>query len=166
VSGTYRVTVAKSYLSFSSAHFITFPGHKCESLHGHNYRVGVTVEGPLDAEALFVIDFAILKAVLKPMVDAIDHKVLLPTAHPRVQLAEVGEFLDVTYFGAPRFRFPRSDCALVPVQNTTAELLAAYFAEAVWTRLRADGFSQLSLIEVEVEESEGQSATYRLPLHG
>ncbi len=165
MSGTYRVTVAKSYLSFSSAHFITFPGHKCESLHGHNYRVGVTVEGPLDAEALFVIDFAILKAVLKPMVDAIDHKVLLPTAHPRVQLAEAGEFIDVTYFGAPRFRFPRSDCALVPVQNTTAELLAAYFADAVWARLRADGFTRLSLIEVEVEESEGQSATYRLPLH-
>ena len=166
MSGSYRVTVAKSYLSFSSAHFITFPGHKCESLHGHNYRVGVTVEGPLDAEALFVIDFAILKDVLKPMVDAVDHRVLLPTGHPKVELAEAGEFIEVTYFGAPRFRFPRSDCALVPVENTTAEQLARHFANAVWARLRGEGFGSLSLIEVEVEESEGQSATYRLPLHG
>ena len=164
MSGTFRVTVAKSYLSFSSAHFITFPGHKCESLHGHNYRVGVTVEGPLDAEALFVIDFAVLKDVLKPMVEAIDHRVLLPTSNPKVQVAEAGGFVEVTYFDRPRFRFPRADCALLPVQNTTAELLAAYFADAVWARLREGGFGGLSLIEVEVEESEGQSATYRLPL--
>jgi 6-pyruvoyltetrahydropterin/6-carboxytetrahydropterin synthase len=79
-------------------------------------------------------------------------------------VAEAGGFIEVTYFDRPRFRFPRSDCALLPVQNTTAELLAAYFADAVWARLRADGFGSLSLIEVEVEESEGQSATYRLPL--
>ena len=55
---SYRVSVAKDYLSFSSAHFITFRGHKCESLHGHNYRVAVVVEGGVDAECLFVLDFA------------------------------------------------------------------------------------------------------------
>ncbi|MCA9762275.1 MAG: hypothetical protein KC544_04000, partial [Gemmatimonadetes bacterium] len=32
--GTFRVTVSKDYLVFSSAHFITFRGHTCESLHG------------------------------------------------------------------------------------------------------------------------------------
>ena len=41
----FKVTVNKDYLVFSSAHFITFRGHQCEALHGHNYRVGVTVEG-------------------------------------------------------------------------------------------------------------------------
>ncbi|MGH7590466.1 MAG: 6-pyruvoyl trahydropterin synthase family protein, partial [Gemmatimonadales bacterium] len=53
VDGTFRVDVKKDYLSFSSAHFITFRDHKCEALHGHNYRMGVSVEGALDAEALF-----------------------------------------------------------------------------------------------------------------
>lgn len=164
MTGSYRVTVAKRYLSFSSAHFITFPGHKCESLHGHNYRVGVSVEGPLDREALFVIDFAILKDVLKPMVDAIDHRVLLPTRNAKVEVQAGPEATEVTYFGKPRFRFPTADCALLPVENTTAELLARYFTEAVRERLHADGFTALTLIEVEVEESEGQSASYRLPL--
>ena len=54
----FKVSVAKEYLSFSSAHFITLAGHQCESLHGHNYRVGVTVEGPVDPECAFVVDFA------------------------------------------------------------------------------------------------------------
>ena len=48
--GEFRVSVTKDYLVFASAHFITFSGHRCETLHGHNYRVGVVVEGALDPE--------------------------------------------------------------------------------------------------------------------
>ena len=43
--GDFRVSVSKDYLVFASAHFITFAGHRCEGLHGHNYRARVTVEG-------------------------------------------------------------------------------------------------------------------------
>ena len=37
----FRVSVTKDYLVFASAHFITFAGHRCEGLHGHNYRARV-----------------------------------------------------------------------------------------------------------------------------
>jgi hypothetical protein len=50
VQSHFRVQVSKDYLVFASAHFITFRGHQCETLHGHNYRVGVAVEGSVDAE--------------------------------------------------------------------------------------------------------------------
>ena len=46
MSSSFRVQVSKDYLVFASAHFITFRGHQCETLHGHNYRVGVAVERP------------------------------------------------------------------------------------------------------------------------
>ena len=46
--GEFRVSVTKDYLVFASAHFITFAGHRCEGLHGHNYRARVTVEGALN----------------------------------------------------------------------------------------------------------------------
>lgn len=46
--GEFRVSVTKDYLVFASAHFITFPGHRCEGLHGHNYRAAVTLDGQLD----------------------------------------------------------------------------------------------------------------------
>ncbi len=49
---SYRVSVTKDYLVFASAHFITFAGHRCEGLHGHNYRVRVTIEGALNEESL------------------------------------------------------------------------------------------------------------------
>src|SRR5262249_4273400 len=65
VQSKFRVEVSKDYLVFASAHFITFRGHQCESLHGHNYRVGVAVEGAVDSECLFVLDFSVLKRIVR-----------------------------------------------------------------------------------------------------
>ncbi len=160
MNANFQVTVSKDYLSFSSAHFITFRGHKCESLHGHNYRVGVTVTGQVDPECQFVLDFAVLKEILRPMVEAIDHKVLLPTASPKLTLEESGDQLTVIYLGAPRYQFPRSDCALLPVTNTTAEMLAEYFATTMQAEIEGRGFDHLTELEIEVEESPGQAARY------
>src|SRR4029079_13630864 len=65
--GEYSVSVTKDYLVFASAHFITFAGHRCEGLHGHNYRVRVTLEGALDQESWFVFDFVVLKRLMKEL---------------------------------------------------------------------------------------------------
>jgi len=164
VNASFQVSVSKDYLSFSSAHFITFRGHKCESLHGHNYRVGVSVTGQVDPECQFVLDFAVLKEILRPMVDAVDHKVLLPTESSKLALERSDDSMIVIYLGAPRYRFPQSDCALLPVTNTTAEMLAEYFATEVKKELEHRDFTHLSVLEIEVEESPGQSASYRAVL--
>src|SRR5918997_1161893 len=95
VQSTFRVQVSKDYLVFASAHFITFKGHQCETLHGHNYRVGVAVEGTLDSETLFVLDFSVLKQITRKLVDEIDHKVLLPRHNPKLAFREEGGRLAV-----------------------------------------------------------------------
>ena len=157
----FRVQVSKDYLVFASAHFITFRGHQCETLHGHNYRVGVAVEGAVDDEAFFVLDFSILKQITRGLVDAIDHKVLLPLQNPKLAFHEDGDRLRVDYFGQPTYVFPRRDCALLQIQNTTAEMLAQYIGIQVRDELNRSGYTHLTLLELEVEENYGQSATYR-----
>ena len=157
----FRVEVSKDYLVFASAHFITFRGHQCESLHGHNYRVGVAVEGAVDSECLFVLDFSILKRIVRNLVDQIDHKVLLPTLNQKLRFRDAGSQLAVDYFGEPTYVFPRSDCALLPIANTTAEMLAQYLGRSVREQLEKEGHRHLTLLELEVEENYGQSATYR-----
>src|SRR2546422_1924770 len=67
----FKVAVTKDNLVFASAHFITFPGHRCETLHGHNYRTRVVIEGGLDAEAHYVFDFSALKDLMKRLTDEI-----------------------------------------------------------------------------------------------
>src|SRR5262249_37421388 len=133
-SGEFRVSVSKDYLVFASAHFITFAGHRCEGLHGHNYRARGTVEGALDEECWFVFDFVILKRIMRRPCDEIDHKVLLPLENPKLQIVEDGEAVRVAYEGAPRYVFPKVDCSLLPVPNTTVEMLAELLA----SRLRGE----------------------------
>lgn len=166
MQSTFRVQVSKDYLVFASAHFITFKGHQCETLHGHNYRVGVAVEGALDSETRFVLDFSVLKQLTRRLVDAIDHKVLLPIQNPKLSFREEGDRLAVDYFGTPTYVFPKRDCAMLPIQNSTAEMLAQYLGTQVRDELGKGGYAHLSLLELEVEENYGQSAIYREVLAG
>ena len=160
--GTFRIAVKKDYLVFASAHFITMKGHHCEALHGHNYRVGVAVEGALDAETLFVLDFSVLKQIVRTLVDRIDHRVLLPMGNPKIAVRESGERVEVDVFGEPRYVFPARDCAILPIGNSTAEMLAEYLAGQLQDELSVRGVTNVSRVELEVEESPGQSATVRL----
>jgi 6-pyruvoyltetrahydropterin/6-carboxytetrahydropterin synthase len=166
VQSNFRVQVSKDYLVFASAHFITFRGHQCESLHGHNYRVGVAVEGAVDSECLFVLDFSVLKQITRRLVDEIDHKVILPTLNPKLAFRDEGDRIAVDYFGRPTYVFPRTDCALLAIQNSTAEMLAQYLGTRVRDELVRSGYTHLTQLELEVEENYGQSATFRQALVG
>jgi 6-pyruvoyltetrahydropterin/6-carboxytetrahydropterin synthase len=162
--GAFRVSVTKDHLVFSSAHFITFAGHRCEGLHGHNYRARVTVEGALDEEVWFVFDFVAIKHIMKRLCDEIDHKVLLAMNNPKLQVAEQGDCVTVAYEGKPRYVFPRVDCALLPVPNTTVEMLAELLTQRFRAEIDKLGARGMTAIEMEVEENFGQSALHRLSL--
>lgn len=162
--GEFRVSVTKDYLVFASAHFITMEGHRCEGLHGHNYRARVTVEGALNEETWWVFDFVALKRIMRRLCDEIDHKVLLPLQNPKLQVVEDGDTVKVAYEGAPRYLFPKTDCALLPVPNTTVEMLAEMLANRLRAEIEATGGDAVSAIEMEIEENFGQSAFYRVSL--
>jgi 6-pyruvoyltetrahydropterin/6-carboxytetrahydropterin synthase len=162
--GEFRVSVAKDYLVFASAHFITFAGHRCEGLHGHNYRASVVVEGALNEDAWFVFDFVELKRIMRRLCDQIDHLVLLPMQSTRVTVAEEGQNVTVAVDGAPRYVFPRRDCALLPIPNTTVEMLAELLVTRLLAEFEAAGARGVTAIEMEVEENFGQSAVCRTSL--
>ena len=47
--------------------------HKCSRLHGHSFRVTVYVEGEVDPDAGWVIDFADISQAFKPLFGRLDH---------------------------------------------------------------------------------------------
>ena len=51
-------------------------GHKCKRLHGHSFRIEVHVEGDIDPELGWVMDFAQLKNSFKPVFEQLDHHYL------------------------------------------------------------------------------------------
>jgi 6-pyruvoyltetrahydropterin/6-carboxytetrahydropterin synthase len=153
----YKVRVTKDHLVFCSAHFISYEGDKCERLHGHNYRTAVEVEGPLDPN-YYVFDFIALKQCTKAITDRLDHRMLLPTRNPHIRVEEGARGVHVRY-REREWLFPRDDCVLLPIENTTAELLARYLTQELADALRRLHGYQPELLRVEVEESFGQSAT-------
>lgn len=50
--------------------------HPCARVHGHTFRVRLTVSGPLDATTGFVVDFADVQRAFAPVHDALDHRFL------------------------------------------------------------------------------------------
>jgi 6-pyruvoyltetrahydropterin/6-carboxytetrahydropterin synthase len=64
--------------TFDSAHFLpNVPeGHKCRSIHGHTYRLRVWLKGKPDPQLGWIIDFAELKKIIKPVVAELDHKLM------------------------------------------------------------------------------------------
>jgi 6-pyruvoyltetrahydropterin/6-carboxytetrahydropterin synthase len=154
VSESYKISVTKDYLVFSAAHFITYGGDYCERLHGHNYRVAVELEGPLD-ENQYVLDFIAVRDALKQIVDELDHHMLLPTGHPRIAVAAGEEEVEV-HFQERRWVFPRCDCILLPLRNTTTELLARYIGQRLRDDLQARLGVRPRVLRVAVDENHGQ----------
>lgn len=151
---TFRVRLAKERFVFSAAHFITFAGNICERLHGHNYGVAVELAGPLD-ENQYVVDFIAVRDAVVRLVGELDHRVLLPTQHPQIRV--VADEREVTAtFEQRRWVFPKEDCALLPIANTTAELLARLLGERLLATLAKEASFTPSWIQVAVDECQGQ----------
>ena len=69
-----RVRLSKSF-SFEAAHWLpTFPqGHKCRRVHGHSFRVEVVVEGEVDEQKGYLIDYGEIQRALEPIRQQLDH---------------------------------------------------------------------------------------------
>ncbi len=69
----FEVTVEAG---FSSGHYLRNYRGKCENPHGHNYKVFVTLIGADLDEAGLLLDFKLLKQVMRPVVDRLDHQMI------------------------------------------------------------------------------------------
>ena len=157
MSERFKVRVTKDHLVFCSGHFISYEGDRCERLHGHNYRTTVEIEGVLDVN-YYVFDFIALKHLTKAITDELDHRMMLPTRNAHIKLEERGSGIHVRY-REREWLFPRGDCVLLPIENTTAELLARFIAQRLLHDIKKEHGYVPAVLRVEVEENIGQSAT-------
>ena len=157
---TFRVQLEKDTLVFSAAHFITFNGNICESLHGHNYRVKCEVTGPLDENG-YVVDFIALRDALNEIVKSLDHHVVLPAEHASIKVVDDGKEVLVT-FESKRWIFPSEDCVILPLANTTAELMARYIAVELKSKTQSKFGDAISKLIVAVDENRGQWGVYEM----
>ncbi len=62
---------------FDSAHFLPRYHGKCEDMHGHTYKMEVTIEGEPNPDDGMILDFKKLKTIVnKKVIEKLDHKLL------------------------------------------------------------------------------------------
>jgi 6-pyruvoyl tetrahydropterin synthase/QueD family protein len=159
-ASNFSIHVAKENLKFSAAHLIAYPGFR-EPLHGHNYQVGVYLEGRL-ASTGYVIDFGLIKKLTKEIVDRLDERTIIPANSDCLKIDRPkARTVRICYEG-DEFMLPAADVCLVPIVHSSAEELARYIWDELAAALVARGaLGDVTMMEISVAEGPGQSAHYR-----
>jgi 6-pyruvoyltetrahydropterin/6-carboxytetrahydropterin synthase len=158
----YRVILAKEDFKFSAAHFTLFADGRAELLHGHNYRVRAELAGGgLDGEGLLV-DIEAFKRILRARCAGLDSRTLVPGESARVEWArQEGQGTEEgsveVRCGERRYRFPAADVLVLPLANTSIELLARMLWEELAPHLAG---SRVESLAIAVEETAGQECWY------
>jgi 6-pyruvoyltetrahydropterin/6-carboxytetrahydropterin synthase len=160
MSRRFTIEVAKDYFNFASAHFLVFSNGQREALHGHNYQVAVTLQGELDRAGV-VLDFITFKPLIKRLCDELDHRTLIQSQSPSLRLLKNNNAIEIAY-KRQRIVLPKRDVLLLPLINTSTELLAEYIAKQLQKRVRrAFPTAKINYIEVGVEETRGQRGIFQ-----
>ena len=143
----------RSNIRFSSAHIIP-EYEKCGRLHGHTYSVHVKVSGLPDKKGI-ILDFSILKDILREIVNELDHRILIPQKNNAVNIIKEKNSVKVSTLGKD-YVFPLNDCVFLPIDSTSAENLAALILEKILNKITLP--DNVENIEIGVDEGYGQGA--------
>lgn len=155
------IHIDRDDIGFSAAHFTIFSKNKRESLHGHNFSVGVEIVATGEENGM-IFDYRFLKARLRELCKILDEKLLLPANSRYLSITRSVANIECR-FGEDLFSFPIDDVVILDVQNITIEGLSEWF---LWKLIETPGLPRMSLAEVciSVSSSRGQIATRRISL--
>lgn len=130
---------------FEVAHVLPeYPG-PCGNLHGHTYKIEVTVEGPQkEKEWGMVIDFNVLKSIIKEVVP--DHRFVYNSKNPSPLETEIVSVLDK--YGCKIVGYPFA---------TTAENMSQYFAQQINNKLKD---YEVEVVEIKLWETTNSFAHF------
>ncbi|MEM0133256.1 6-carboxytetrahydropterin synthase [Acidiplasma sp.] len=74
---TIKILGREKNLTWSSGHYVP-DNIKCRRLHGHDYALDVEIQCNEISENGMVIDFTVIKNLVKPLIDSMDHKFIIP----------------------------------------------------------------------------------------
>ena len=107
-----------------------------------------------------VFDFLDIKPIVRRLCDSLDHRLLLPGENPHLSIEKKGGNYQIRPPDGSFFSIPCQDVIVMPLTNTSVERLASFLAceirQAVWKKFDF----MFEKMEVEVEETPGQSATF------
>jgi 6-pyruvoyl-tetrahydropterin synthase len=135
--------MARAEFGFYAAHIALYKG-EVEPLHGHTFQV----------------EFSEIKPAMRDAVAPLRRRTLVPGQAPQLQITQDNDSLSITC-GRKRYLLPAEDVTVLPLVNTTLEVLAGYLLSQVLPQLPRAG---LLAAELQISELPGTSAIARADL--
>lgn len=132
-----------------------------EPLHGHNYRVQVKGNA-LELDDDMVFDFLDIKPIVREICDTLDHKLLIPKDNPHLFIETRENNYILKTKDESVFSIPKTDVLILPIENTSAERIASFLAYQIKDKVMEKFNFSFKELEIEVEETPGQSAVFVL----
>lgn len=151
--GYIQIDGWKANIRFSAAHIIP-EYEKCGRLHGHSYAIHARLFGKKDEKGI-IVDFSIVKNILKDIADRLDHFILIPGKNTSIEMKEDTDSISIS-FHQKSYVLPKQDCIILPIHSTSAENLAQFVLETLLDKIENVG--HLSRIQIGVDEGYGQGA--------
>jgi 6-pyruvoyltetrahydropterin/6-carboxytetrahydropterin synthase len=140
--------VSGKWHQFAAAHRLAWHP-KCQRIHGHNFRVRVSVEGSVDEEKGILFDFGELSKSVEEVIAPLDHRFLAPDEEGTRHYDAVDgkeAYYEVEW---GRYRFPEEDVVVMPMKNVSTENLAKW----ILGELEKKEWAQGKMLTVQVDES-------------
>lgn len=139
-----QTRIAKDF-HWEMGHRLPYHNGGCRNIHGHSYRMRVAIDGTLDSGGM-VLDYFILKEIVDPLVDQLDHSFLCDDKD-----TEMLDFFEKTTLKH----------SVVPF-HTTAENIVGWFLQQIAPRLGS--YPNLMTLQVRIYETERTFAERSLDL--
>ena len=159
---TYSLILEKEYFKFSCAHFLIFPDGSKERLHGHNYQVACEISGDITDQGL-LIDFIQVKPIIRELCDYLDEHWVLPGKHAELKINPGDDGHTSVEYRECRYLAPSEEIIVLPINNSSAENFAWWFATELRQRLvKKFGEMRVKILRVSISETRGQSGVYTI----
>lgn len=95
------MTISKEF-TFEAAHRLLGYNGACVNLHGHSYKLIITLQGPVDTSTNMVMDFSeVKKWVNDKIISKVDHALILNSEDPLADILSGNELKIVLLNGNP-----------------------------------------------------------------
>jgi len=152
----FSVLLRGENLVFSSAHFLIYDGNTRENIHGHNFKVTVQVSS-CELENSMVIDFLILEKIVINVINELKDKLIIAQNNKNLKIDKNDKQINLN-FHDECISLPIRDCVLLPIINSSTELIAGYIGKEVKKQLLIKNIS----MKICLEEAIGCVGIYEL----
>jgi 6-pyruvoyltetrahydropterin/6-carboxytetrahydropterin synthase len=152
VSRLAIVELHKEELKFSAGHFMVFSASQRESIHGHDYQIGVALYAEIANNGMS-FDMRAYKQKLLDLCRSLDYHFLLPSQSEFLRLEDAGDKW-LAHVNGDTLPFLKKDAKVLPVCNITLEEVSNWFLQQLLSN--ADGLKQDKIRGIIVKAFNGR----------